>query len=202
MKLFITILAFATLIAGCNNDKTDNHENHKTSVENKTTEVEKDNIQTLKPSFTVWDENVSAHIRSIFDHYAHIKTALVNENTLEAKRGADAILQSVKTFDKSLLPADQKKAYDKSIVDLRNSASQISSSGDPEAQRVHFSTLSIQAYGLAKSFGAGKTIYHDHCPMAFDNKGAMWLSENKEISNPYFGKKMMNCGTVEEIIEN
>ena len=40
-------------------------------------------------------------------------------------------------------------------------------------------------------------LYHDHCPMAQDNKGAMWLSETKEIRNPYFGDKMMTCGSVE-----
>jgi hypothetical protein len=37
--------------------------------------------------------------------------------------------------------------------------------------------------------------------MALNDKGAMWLSENKEIKNPYYGEKMMECGTVEEVIE-
>jgi hypothetical protein len=36
--------------------------------------------------------------------------------------------------------------------------------------------------------------------MAKDGKGAMWLSETKEIKNPYFGDKMMECGEVNEII--
>jgi Cu(I)/Ag(I) efflux system membrane fusion protein len=34
--------------------------------------------------------------------------------------------------------------------------------------------------------------------MAFDNKGAYWLSETKEIRNPYFGDKMMTCGEVKK----
>jgi hypothetical protein len=37
--------------------------------------------------------------------------------------------------------------------------------------------------------------------MAQDGKGAMWLSESKEIKNPYFGDKMMECGSVEEEIQ-
>jgi Cu(I)/Ag(I) efflux system membrane fusion protein len=32
--------------------------------------------------------------------------------------------------------------------------------------------------------------------MADSNKGADWLSLEKEISNPYFGKSMINCGEV------
>jgi hypothetical protein len=32
--------------------------------------------------------------------------------------------------------------------------------------------------------------------MAFDDKGAYWLSAESEIKNPYFGKKMLECGEV------
>jgi len=43
-------------------------------------------------------------------------------------------------------------------------------------------------------------MYQDHCAKAKENQGAMWMSENKEIKNPYFGAKMPTCGTVEEVI--
>ncbi|MDT0651042.1 efflux RND transporter periplasmic adaptor subunit, partial [Zunongwangia sp. F297] len=33
------------------------------------------------------------------------------------------------------------------------------------------------------------------CPMANNNKGAFWLSTNKEIRNPYYGEQMMTCGS-------
>jgi hypothetical protein len=44
-------------------------------------------------------------------------------------------------------------------------------------------------------------LYHDHCPMANDNKGAMWLSEVREVKNPYFGGKMNECVKVQEVIK-
>lgn len=196
------MILIAGLAISCNDTQTDSHEHHSDSTEKKAPATTAEDITTLKPTFTSVDEKVSTHIRSIFDHYAHVKTALVNSNAAEAKKGADAMLQVIKSFDKSLLPADQKPAYDNSIGEIRNAAGGIAATDDQEAQRAHFSTLSNHAYNLAKSFGAGRTIYHDHCPMAFDNKGAMWLSEKKEISNPYFGEKMMTCGSVEEVIEN
>lgn len=31
--------------------------------------------------------------------------------------------------------------------------------------------------------------------MANTNKGAFWISEDKEIRNPYYGKQMMTCGS-------
>ena len=38
------------------------------------------------------------------------------------------------------------------------------------------------------------TIYVQHCPMADSNNGADWLSQDKEIRNPYFGESMLSCG--------
>jgi hypothetical protein len=31
-----------------------------------------------------------------------------------------------------------------------------------------------------------------------NNKGAIWLSETKEIKNPYLGKDMDTCGSAKE----
>ncbi len=71
-----------------------------------------------------------------------------------------------------------------------------------ENQRKAFEKLSEAVYTLAKDseFGDGTTIYKQYCPMAFGNKGAFWLSESKEIMNPYFGNKMLHCGKVVETI--
>jgi hypothetical protein len=112
------------------------------------------------------------------------------------------MLEVMKGFDKSLLSADQKKVYDQQEESLKTSAEHIAkSTGDVEHQREQFSVMSESLYTVVKAFGGGKTLYHDHCPMAKDGKGAMWLSETKEIKNPYFGDKMMECGSVEEEIQ-
>ena len=61
--------------------------------------------------------------------------------------------------------------------------------------------MSEDVYDLVAAFGAGQILYHDHCPMANDSKGAMWLSETMEVRNPYFGGKMNECVRVEEVIK-
>ena len=43
-------------------------------------------------------------------------------------------------------------------------------------------------------------LYRQYCPMAFDNKGAHWLSETEAIRNPYFGEKMLSCGQTKETL--
>ena len=44
-------------------------------------------------------------------------------------------------------------------------------------------------------------VYREYCPMAFDEKGAYWLSNDPEIKNPYFGNKMLDCGDVEDSLK-
>ncbi|MCU0356648.1 MAG: DUF3347 domain-containing protein [Cyclobacteriaceae bacterium] len=76
----------------------------------------------------------------------------------------------------------------------------IASTEDIEAQRTAFETLSINLYEVAKDGGAGMTVYKQFCPMAFDDKGAFWLSSEKKVMNPYFGASMLRCGKVQEEI--
>ena len=44
--------------------------------------------------------------------------------------------------------------------------------------------------------GFPSTIYIQKCPMANNNKGAIWLSTDEEIRNPYYGDAMLTCGSV------
>ena len=50
---------------------------------------------------------------------------------------------------------------------------------------------SLQAFGTDHH-----TYFVQYCPMAMDNEGADWLSTEEQIRNPYFGDKMMKCGSV------
>jgi len=66
-----------------------------------------------------------------------------------------------------------------------------------EKQRIEFDHLSSAMYGLLKAVDIKNAgAYHTYCPMAFNDRGAFWLSEKSEVENPYFGKKMLECGEV------
>ena len=81
---------------------------------------------------------------------------------------------------------------------IESSLKEIQASSDIEAQRKTFSTLSDALYKSVKAFGlAGVTAYYEFCPMALDG-GAYWLSNEEKIRNPYFGNKMLTCGSVKE----
>lgn len=163
--------------------------------------TEKVDAPVIKASFTGVSADVSAHINEVLSHYFHVKHALTKDDAAEAKNGATMLLQVISQFDNSLLTAEQKPEYAKHISTIKEHADAIVKSTDIDAERMHFSELSTHMHELVKAFGAGKKIYYDHCPMAFNNKGANWLNDVATIQNPYLGTKMPDCGSVEQVIE-
>ena len=81
---------------------------------------------------------------------------------------------------------------------IRDAAEKIAASGDVNVQREHFGTLSDELYAYAQTTEMGVNLYRQYCPMAFQNKGAYWLSSESKIMNPYFGDKMLHCGVVKD----
>ena len=77
----------------------------------------------------------------------------------------------------------------------------ISSNENIENQREHFVILNENLIALAINTKPGTTaLYVQKCPMANNNRGAMWLSAEKEVKNPYYGEAMLTCGSVIEEI--
>jgi membrane fusion protein, copper/silver efflux system len=62
-------------------------------------------------------------------------------------------------------------------------------------------TISDQLVNAVKSFGIEEVVYHQYCPMAFDDEGGYWLSSEEQIQNPYLPETMLMCGEVIERIE-
>jgi Protein of unknown function (DUF3347) len=208
-QLIIAFLAITTMaFVACNggnksSEKKDGTMNEKMAIDSgSTASTEVTDVTVVKASFTNVSVDVTTHINGVLSHYFHVKYALTNDDVTEAKNGATMLLQVISQFDNSLLPADQKAAYNNHIGAIKEHAQAIIASADIDAERMHFGELSTHTYELVKAFGAGKKIYYDHCPMALSNKGADWLSESAEIQNPYFkGTDMNACVKVEQIIE-
>ena len=207
MKRILIVLMASGAIAfiACNSSDKSSKENDMSKINADTTKIAKpDNthVAEVTATFSNVDPKLAASLKTVVDHYLHIKNALVNNSGHEAASGGKAMADALSKIDKSLLAADQKKVYDDIEDDLQEHAEHIGKSGgDIAHQRVHFSMMSEDMYDLVKAFGGGQALYHDHCPMANDNKGAMWLSETKEVKNPYFGGKMNECVKVEEVIK-
>jgi hypothetical protein len=141
----------------------------------------------------------SENISSIVTYYLQMKNAFAKDNDKDAATAGNEMVKAFAGFNKAELTPDQAKIYNDIEDDAKEHAEHIGmNAGKIEHQREHFDMLSKDIYQLVKTFGAGQSLYYDHCPMYNDGKGANWLSETKDIANPYLGKKMPTCGTVKE----
>ena len=61
--------------------------------------------------------------------------------------------------------------------------------------RKAFALLSEEVLVVIKTFGVEnkRPLYELHCPMAFKGRGAIWLQNNDQVRNPYFGATMLKC---------
>lgn len=206
-----SVTAFAILLlsfASCKSNGTkEDHTGHDMESTSKDTTgnaiVSKETeVKVIAVIYSNLEVKAATSVKEIVDHYLHVKNALTNDNATEAASGSKAMEAALGKLDKSILTAEQKATYDKIEERLIALSELIAKSGnDIKLQREQFVLMSESVYELVKHFGAGRPLYHDYCPMARDDQGAMWISEVKEIKNPYFGDQMLSCGSVEEVIK-
>ena len=157
---------------------------------------------TTLTASSVTDTKSSASIKEIVSAYLQMKNAFTEDNSAGAATAGKKLEAAFKNFDKSALTAAQKKTYEDVEADAREHAEHIGANGGNIAhQREHFELLSKDIYDLVKTFGAGQVLYKDSDPMANNGKGAFWISETKEIKNPYMGKAMLTSGSIKEEIK-
>jgi hypothetical protein len=200
MKNIIFGLAItATTLAVCNSNSNKSTENLNRSL-GRPDKPQTDN--SIITATSVTDAINTVSIKVILDAYLQMKNAFTEDNSIGAATAGKKLESAFINFDKSTLTAAQKKTYEDVVADAREHAEHIGTNGGNIAhQREHFELLSKDIYDLVKAFGGGQVLYRDFDSMYNKGKGAYWLSETKEIKNPYMGKAMLTSGSIKEEIK-
>lgn len=141
-------------------------------------------------------------LTAIASTYLLLKDALVASDQQKAAENVNDILDNTEKVDMSLVKDKAHIYWMEQLKAIQAHGKKIGASEDIEEQRKQFDFLSQALIKSLKVFGVeGDTFYVQHCPMANDNDGAAWLSKHEKILNPYFGEKMLTCGTVQDTID-
>jgi uncharacterized protein DUF3347 len=144
--------------------------------------------------------------------YFSMRDALADWDTLKADQAAYALARKADS-----LPLKQLKADSSIILTAQSLVASVSSeargfvgeAGIAE-RRKDFNMLTDEVYNLVRAVRYdGEVIYHDRCPMAFnDSEEGFWLSNSPRIVNPYLGNKhpvyknkMLGCGEVVDSVD-
>ncbi len=193
-KLTMMALAGAFLLASCGETKKENeiedgampmqNEMHMEETDDHAMDMDMagnlDDGQTGEVEFS--DEDIA----SAYQHYMHVKTALVNTNAEEAQQGGLMLARALAEVE------NNNRALD--------AAQTIGNSETVNEQRTAFLELSAAMEEILEGAVTSGEIYKQYCPMAFDGQGGSWLSASQEIRNPFYGDKMLKCGRVEDTI--
>jgi len=148
----------------------------------------------------------------MLNSYFDLKNALVDWDTAKASASANNLITLA-----DQVPYDNLKADTTIIATAKNfsdnviaEAKGVAGENTIEEKRRSFYTLSENLYNLIRTVHYDQqVIYHDKCPMAFnDTEEGYWISNTREIVNPYLGKKhphyasgMIGCGSIEDSVD-
>lgn len=124
----------------------------------------------------------------IYNAYLDVKASLVNTDKETSATTTRAFLILLKDND----------AY----TAIHNATVPFTEATTVKERRVIFEKVSMaMETQIAKEKITSGAVYKQYCPMAFNGKGAYWLSNSNEVRNPYFGDQMLKCGVVEKEIK-
>lgn len=211
MKNIIAIVIVGFVFSACSKSKTEPVENTESQ-----SEIIKDSTKE-NPEFQASDsespevmaktgEKIEAETaktafstKAIINNYLMLKNSLAKDDSKAAASAGKMLFEAVKKTDLNQLDAKKKSVYKEVAESMEENAEHIAAgTGSIEHQRKHFDMLSKDVNDLIETFGSEQKLYKDFCPMYNDNKGAIWISEKKEIVNPYQGSKMLTCGSMQK----
>ena len=164
--------------------------------------VNKENDHTNMNERLIVSEKFQEQLKAVLHEYINLKDDLVNEDSKGTSESATTLLNNLSKVDMKLLSDNKAHSHWMSLEgDIKSSATSISKTSGIKVQREHFKHLSSHLINAVQLFGVNEKVYVEFCPMADNNKGAYWLSEEEKVINPYFGEAMLTCGEVKQVIE-
>jgi hypothetical protein len=177
---------------------------------------DKDEVKAIKEGPIQVPRHSSAFntsITAVMNSYFNLKSAFVDADTLKIKEHNRTFLTLIDSVKWDAVKNDTSAIYQSANVfinDIKANAVAMLGETDITEMRQDFRMVSENLYPFLKTIQyEGQTLYWQNCPMAFgENTEANWISNTKEIINPYMGKNhpeyksaMLHCGETKDTIK-
>ena len=141
-------------------------------------------------------------LQPLYFAYLQWKDALAGDNFTEGNKTAASMKRELEKINMSLFQGEAHNKWMEYQDKLDKSLQHVQHFKNIEQLRKTFQKVSAVMIDMTNTFDPlQETVYVQHCPMADNNKGADWLSSEREIRNPYFGSSMLTCGEVTKVIK-
>jgi RND family efflux transporter MFP subunit len=150
-----------------------------------------------------------SELARVWESYLAIQRALAADSLRDAQQAIGGLESAAAGVDASSLTGRAGEVWSQERANLAKLIGSIQKAAldnkDIKSVRTEFWPLSQEIGVLAKSFGFGEAgpVFELHCPMAFDNRGAVWYQDNDAVRNPYYGSSMLKCADrVQEVVHD
>lgn len=145
----------------------------------------------------------TSQLQTAYDAYIKLKDNFIKSDPELSKNSASALHKALQNIEMKLLVNNEAHTQWMMLnKTLKSSSNAIANSEDIKLQRKQFMILSEHFILAVQSFGINEISYKQYCPMADSDKGAYWLSKDKQVLNPYYGDIMLKCGEVKQVLNN
>ncbi|MFA9186900.1 DUF3347 domain-containing protein [Flavobacterium sp. FBOR7N2.3] len=191
-KIILSSILLAVVLVSCN-QKNKEEQTPNPEVETVTKTEETEAAEEIVPVSDAVKASISTE--AIINGYLKIKNALANDKSKEATAAANDFEKAVSATNSSKIDSKLVDKYTTITESAKKQAGLIATNdGKIVQQRMYFAVLSKDITSLIATFGTSKKLYQDYCPMYNEGKNGYWISEIKEIRNPYYGSEMLTCG--------
>jgi Protein of unknown function (DUF3347) len=159
-------------------------------------------------------EAFNESFEKLLNGYFSLKDAISDYDTAKANAAAKEMIvfaDSLKTNEiKGDSSGDIRKTAENFAGTISGSAKGLRGEPDLTKKKREFQMISEALYNLVRTVRYDRQkLYHQHCPMAFnDDEEAWWISNSNKIDNPYLGKKhpkykatMETCGDITDSLD-
>ncbi len=172
------------------------------SNETKTTETTAPESASIAKSKHGDAFNIS--FKAALDQYYALKDAFIAEKDGAIDSAANKLMPLLDSISLQTASIDSNTLgkANELILGLKAELKGLLGENKRDEKRKAFEVLGEQLYLLIGTIQYdNEVVYHQFCPMAFNDKGATWLSNSSDIRNPYLPKTMLHCGEVKDSID-
>lgn len=142
-------------------------------------------------------KNTQVAFKKSIPSYLDMKDAFVDGDSKKVSSFAKATLEKIEAVPETELGKMEKSHFSK----IKKRLTAIAVNDAIENQRDNFVVLNENMVPIVMNIDdMDPKVFIQKCPMANNNRGAFWISADEEIRNPYYGEKMMTCGSVIDAI--
>lgn len=163
-----------------------------------TTEVRTSENTKQEASSTLDEESSRKdELSSILNSYFNLSENLTNDSAIDAAKSSEDLRIALTSFQVSNLTEGDEKTVEEILESSIEHAEHITdNAGDIYHQREHLVLLSQDIKDLVEIVGSNQKLYEAFCPMANNDKGAIWITNKNVVENPYMGQSMPKCGKI------